>query len=557
MYEKLGGHGMAFVMVPSLSSDGAFPSQYLGMLNSSNDNQTYNHLFGVEFDTVQDLEFHDINNNHVGININSMISTYSERAFYWEAHENSTENLKVDIDLIGQQYIQGWIMYSGFDQVLNVTISPLGTPRPSTPLLSVKLNLSDVLKDNMYVGFTAATGVISGVHRLLAWSFHSNGEAEALDLSKLPLVYSSSSAVSTREFKIGMAFMSVFVLLAVCGITIFILYRSRQREAIAEWELGVELIRYRYRELEKATCKFSDKQLLGVGGFGRVYKGLLPKSGTELAIKRLSRNSEQGEREFVAEIASTGRIRHCNLVQLLGWSRRKGELLLVYEYMPNRSLDKALHRKSGKYLRWEQRYKIIKGIVAGILYLHEGWEQQILHRDIKSSNVLLDAQMNAKVGDFGLSRLSEHGQKPYTTKVVGTLGYLAPEFARTGKASTSTDVYSFGVLLLEIVTGRRPIEHEVSIEDFLLVETVLKLYSKGRLLDAVDPKLDGFFDVEEVKKVMVIGLLCVQPDPLRRPSMEQVVQGLASSAGLSAHPLECQTSSVEPYIPFPYSAEKR
>ncbi|MCO5579609.1 hypothetical protein L7F22_033466 [Adiantum nelumboides] len=541
-YQELGGHGMAFVMAPSMSLDGAFPSEFLGLLNPTNNNMSHNHLFAVEFDTVKDLDWADINDNHVGVNVNSMVSAHAEKAGYWTTQSSAShEDFKTEIKLKSEEVIQGWINYDGHSQVLNVSIAPVGFPHPSIPLISVNLDLWDVFEEHMYVGFTAATGALWGTHRLLAWSFSSNGEAPSLDLSLLPSVFSSPPLSSTIGFKIGISFTSVILLLGVCNLVGLLLYMRSQREVVEGWELEFGLHRFGYKELQKATKKFSEKELLGVGGFGRVYRGVLSKSGIELAVKRLSRKSDQGEREVIAEMASTGRLRHCNLVQLLGWSRCRGELLLVYEYMPNRSLDKVLHGNLGKALRWEQRHKILKGIAAGLRYLHEGWEQQVLHRDIKSSNVLLDSNMNAKLGDFGLARVYEHGQNPHTTRVVGTLGYLAPEFARTGKANASTDVYSFGVLLLEIVTGRHPVEYQVSVEDFLLVDRVLELYLKGRFLEVVDRRLDGLYNVEELKIVIELGLFCVHPEPKRRPSMRQAVQVLKFCASLPSADLGAQS----------------
>lgn len=541
LYQTLGGHGMAFVMAPSLDSKGVFPSQYLGLLNATDIGNASDHLFAVEFDTVQDLEFADINDNHVGINVNSMISTNSSVAGYYTTRINSSHNSSQNssmtvISLKSGEVIQAWIEYNGLIQQLNVSIAPVGQPQPAVPLLSVILNLSQVLEEHAYVGFSASTGVISGTHRVLSWSFNSNGVAKGLDLSMLPSVVPKASLLASKGFKIGISMMTILSILLMGSLVALILYKRSQREVLEDWELEFGLHRYSYKELKKATSRFNDQELLGVGGFGRVYRGVLPHSGLEVAVKRLSRESDQGEREFIAEMASTGRLRHRNLVQLLGWSRCRGELLLVYEYMRNGSLDKVLFDRSGKALRWEQRKKIVKGVAAGMLYLHEGWEQQVLHRDIKASNVLLDAEMNARLGDFGLARLYEHGQNPHTTRVVGTLGYLAPEFARTGKATASTDVFSFGALLLEVATGRRPIEHKVSGEDFLLVEGVWDLYTRGRILEAVDPRLDGLFDAEEMEKVLLLGLLCSHPDPSTRPSMRQVVQILANEAALPPLP---------------------
>ena len=531
LFESFGGNGMAFVMSASLDAHTAFHSQYfLGLLNSSGIGNTSDHIFAVEFDTVQDLEFDDINDNHVGINVNSMVSINASEAGYW-----ANETVKKGINLKGGQFIQAWVEYDGANHMLNVSIVPVGLARPSIPLLSTHLNLSQVLRNQTFVGFSGSTGVISGTHRLLSWSFNSDGTAPLLDLSLLPVVFPTPTLISSTPFKIGVSVGSVVAFLIICAFVSLLLYKRQRREVIEGWELEFGLHRYSYHELSKATHKFHQKELLGVGGFGRVFRGVLPQSGIQVAVKRLSRESNQGEREFIAEMASMGRLRHRNLVQLLGWSRRNGELLLVYDYMCNGSLDKMLFNKTGRnagVLTWEQRLTIVRGVAEGMLYLHEGWEQQVLHRDIKASNVLLDADMTAKLGDFGLARLHKHGQHPHTTKVVGTLGYLAPEFARTGKATTSTDVYSFGVLLLEVMTGRRPIQHMDIDENLLLVDGVWDLYTRGAILEIVDPRFDGVFDHDQMEKVLVLGLLCAHPDATRRPSMRQVVQVLGNEAQL-------------------------
>ncbi|KAI5060800.1 hypothetical protein GOP47_0025220 [Adiantum capillus-veneris] len=546
MLPTLGGHGLAFVMSPSLDTTGISVIQYLGMLNQNHNGNSSNHVFGVEFDTVQNIDIEDINDNHVGINLNSVISTNSTAAGYWiTPSQNSTQDSsKTDINLKGSENIQAWIEYDGQSQQLNVTIAPVQQPRPYIPLLSVYVNLSAVLREYMFVGFSSSTGALVGTHRVLSWSFNSNGVAKSLDLSKLPSVFPKPSIAGSTKFKVIVSIVTVVSLLVLGSLVGLLLHKRSPREIVERWELEFGLHRYSYKDLVIATRNFDEKELLGIGGFGRVYRGVLPHSGLEVAVKRLSRESNQGEREFIAEIVSTGHLRHRNLVHLLGWSRCRGELLLVYDYMPNGSLDKLLFGKPRKLLRWEQRMKIVSGVAAGMLYLHEGWEQQIIHRDIKASNVLLDADMNGKLGDFGLARLYEHGQNPHTTRVVGTLGYLAPEFAKAGKATPSTDVYSFGVLLLEVVTGRRSIEHWPAVEqDFLLVDGVWDLYAHGRLLEAVDKRLDGFFNVEEVQKVLMLGLLCSHRNPVARPAMRQVVQILSNEAPLPPFHIQHQLIS--------------
>ncbi|KAI6705485.1 hypothetical protein NL676_008447, partial [Syzygium grande] len=278
-----------------------------------------------------------------------------------------------------------------------------------------------------------------------------------------------------------------------------------------------------------------------MGGFGRVYRGILPTSKIEIAVKRVSHESRQGMREFIAEIISIGRLRHRNIVSLLGYCRRKGELLLVYDYMPNGSLDKHLYNQPKVILNWRQRFRVIKGVASGLLYLHEGWEQVVIHRDIKASNVLLDADLNGRLGDFGLARLYDHGTDPQTTHVVGTFGYLAPEHTRTGKATRNTDVYAFGAFLLEVACGRRPIELREE-EEVILVDWVFSCWDGGAILEARDPKLGAELVEEEMELVLKLGLMCSHSDPLMRPSMRQVLQYLKgdlpmpelSSIGLSS-----------------------
>lgn len=251
-------------------------------------------------------------------------------------------------------------------------------------------------------------------------------------------------------------------------------------------------------------------------------------------MKKVSHESRQGMKEFVAEVASIGRLRHRNLVQLLGYCRRKGELLLVYDYMPNGSLDKYLHddddgsssSTAAGTLDWFQRFRIIRGVASGLLYLHEDWEQVVIHRDVKASNVLLDGEMNGRLGDFGLARLYDHGGDAHTTHVVGTMGYLAPELGHTGKATPSTDVFAFGAFLLEITCGRRPIEQYERDNRIVLVDRVVELWRKGLIFDAVDPRIPAGFSPDDVSLVLKLGLLCSHPLANARPTMRQVMQYL-------------------------------
>eukprot|EP01018_Ginkgo_biloba_P034302 Gb_37986 [translate_table: standard] len=542
-YPTLGGHGMAFVLTPVNGFRGTLPSQYLGMFNPTSMGKYYNHLFAVEFDTVQDFEFGDINDNHVGVDINSLISNKSAATAYKtgdSANETRPFNLK------HEKSVQCWIDFDGVQSQLNISVAPGGMSRPDSPLISVQIDLSGVLQDYMYVGFSASTGLLSSAHRVLGWSFRINGSPQLLDISKLPSISYSSSKVKTKGFTIGVSIAAAIFMSIGIFAAIHLVKRIKQSDIMEEWELEYGPHRFSYSELKTATKGFRDKELLGFGGFGRVYKGIIPSTGLEVAVKRVSHESKQGLREFVAEIASIGRLRHRNLVQLQGWCRRRGELLLVYDFMPNGSLDKFLFENMKIVLSWAQRLRILRGVASGLLYLHEEWEQRVVHRDVKASNVLLDEYLNGRLGDFGLARLYEHGSNPHTTHVVGTLGYLAPELTRTGKATTSTDVFGFGALLLEVACGRRPIEPKRSPEELVLVEWVWELHAKCKLLQAVDPKLFNQYNAKEVELVLQLGLLCSHPQPEARPSMRQVVQVLAGDTPLPVLPLEPPSLDTPP-----------
>lgn len=380
----------------------------------------------------------------------------------------------------------------------------------------------------MYIGFSAATGLLASSHYVAGWSFNMSGPARSLPMPPLP-ANPIPSTKNHAKLAVGLSVsLSIFFILIVLG-ALYLVKRIRDADIIEDWELTIGPHRYPYDELKQATKGFKDKELLGRGGFGRVYKGTLQKSNTQIAVKRISHESRQGLREFVAEIASIGRLRHRNLVQLLGWGRRRGDLLLVYDFMPYGSLDRYLfdpHRHPNLVLSWEQRFRIIKGVASGLLYLHEGWEKVVIHRDIKASNVLLDADFNGRLGDFGLSRLHDHGAALGTTRVVGTLGYLAPEFSRTGHVTTSSDVFAFGALLLEVVCGRKPIEPKASPDELVLVDWVWSKWREEKVMDVVDFKLKGRFDEEEVLKVVKVGLMCSNDEPKARPSMRLVVRYL-------------------------------
>lgn len=516
-----GGHGLAFIITPTKELRDASFSHYLGVLGPKNNGKVSNHIFIVEFDTVLGFgDFNDINDNHVGIDINSINSTVSESASYYVGNTNSTDKIELESGIP----IQAWVEYDSVTMVVNVTIAPFSKPKPSKPLLSKKIDLSKIFKEQMYIGFSAATAKLRSSHYILAWSFRMNGVSRQLDYRRIPLPPqgkdSSRSKKGSVWIGVGVAATIFFITLMSC-IYSYYLRTKRYVDILEGWELECSH-RFPYKELYVATKGFKESEIIGSGGFGCVYKGVLPSTKEEVAIKKISHNSTQGIREFVAEISSLGQMRHRNLIQLHGWCKRRRDLLLVYDFMPNGSLADFLFQKNRPFLNWEQRFKILKGIASALLYLHQEWEQTVVHRDVKANNVLIDADMNGRLGDFGLARLYDHGKNPCTTHIVGTLGYMAPEISHTGKATTSCDVFSYGALLLEVACGRPPIDPNASPKSILLLDWVLDCWARGCVLEAADPSLNSFYPIGEMELVLKLGLVCSQKQPEARPTMRQV-----------------------------------
>uniref|UniRef100_A0A803LX34 non-specific serine/threonine protein kinase n=1 Tax=Chenopodium quinoa TaxID=63459 RepID=A0A803LX34_CHEQI len=441
-----------------------------------------------------------------------------------------------------------WIDYDAVDMIVNVKLAPLGHPKPSKHLLAKRFNLSTLFLDSMYVGFSSSTSLFTSSQYILGWSWNQSGKAQDLDPSKLPLL----PRFKPRKIKLSLSQLIFLVLLSVLLLllllisgAVWFLWRKKYEEVLEPWEKKHAPQRFSYKDLYAATRGFRNSELLGVGGFRKVYKGVLSSTGDQVAVKRVSHDSKQGIREFVAEISSMRRLRHRNLVQLLGYCRRKGELLLVYDYMPNGSLDEFLFNQAERSnLCWSSRFKIIKGVASALLYLHEEWEQVVLHRDVKASNVLLDADMNARLGDFGLARLYDHNLDPRTTHVGGTIGYMAPEVSKTLKPTTNTDVFAYGMFLLEVSCGRRPVgkHFHYEVEEFLS-DWVCDCWKKGEILKTTDPKMKGDYQEEEVELVLKLGLLCLNPKPEERPRMRQVVQFLNGSVALPDIPSEYDIQS--------------
>ncbi|XVE53391.1 hypothetical protein DITRI_Ditri02bG0200600 [Diplodiscus trichospermus] len=290
---------------------------------------------------------------------------------------------------------------------------------------------------------------------------------------------------------------------------------------------------FTYEELAKATNGFSDQNLLGEGGFGAVYKGCL-LDGREVAVKQLKIGGGQGEREFEAEVGIISRIHHRHLVSLVGYCISENKRLLIYDYVPNNTLDFHLHGEYRPVLDWATRVKIAAGAARGIAYLHEDCHPRIIHRDIKSSNILLDNNFEARVSDFGLAKLVLDANTHVTTRVMGTFGYMAPEYASSGKLSEKSDVFSFGVVLLELITGRKPVDASQPLGDESLVEWARPLLS--HVLDSndfdslADPKLGRNYVESEMFWMIEAAGACVRHSAAKRPQMGQVVRAFDSLA---------------------------
>ncbi|KAJ6895522.1 L-type lectin-domain containing receptor kinase SIT2-like [Populus alba x Populus x berolinensis] len=538
----LGGHGMAFTISPSVDFTGALATQYFGIHNSTSKGLPSNHLVAVELDAVPSPDLKDINDNHVGIDVNSLISIESAPVTYFSDEEKENKSLS----LISGHVMHVWIDYDEVEKLLNVTVAPVTRTKPTLPLLSTPLDLSSVMLDSMYVGFSSSTGAVASSHYILGWSFNRGGQAQSLDVSKLPSLPPQRKSRKKPYLRIVAPPITAIIFLVAISGAAYITRRKKYEELREDWEQEYGPQRFSYKDLYKATTGFADRKLLGSGGFGKVYRGVLPSSNMQVAIKKVSHDSKQGTKQFVAEIASMGRLRHRNLVQLLGYCRRKGELLLVYDYMPHGSLDKLLFRNDTPSLNWVRRYQVLRGVASALFYLHEEWEQVVLHRDVKASNILLDDDFNGRLGDFGLAKFYDRGANPQTTCVVGTVGYIAPEVTRTGRATTSSDVYAFGTFMLEMACGRKPLEPEQSAEKMILVDWVLDSWKIGDILRTVDPKLEGNYVVEEMELVLKLGLLCSFSTPQARPSMRQIAQYLDGNASLPEMPLDGASIGLMP-----------
>jgi serine/threonine protein kinase len=298
-----------------------------------------------------------------------------------------------------------------------------------------------------------------------------------------------------------------------------------------------QIVTFKMETLMAATENFHDGNKLGEGGFGPVYKGTT-QDGKEIAVKKLSLNSVQGKTEFLNEVNLVAKIQHRNLVKLLGCCAEGSERLIVYEYLANNSLDKILFDPvKRKQLDWQKRYNIILGIARGLLYLHQDSQPRIIHRDIKASNILLDDKLNPKIADFGLAKLFPEDESHVSTRVAGTYGYMAPEYAMQGQLTVKADVYSFGVLLLEVVTGRKNMDYNLSPEMQILLGWAWRSYEIGNIVQMIDPlALIERCSEQQALRCIQVGLLCTQAEASLRPPMSTATLMLSSHSATLPNP---------------------
>ncbi|XVF77076.1 hypothetical protein PTKIN_Ptkin14bG0010800 [Pterospermum kingtungense] len=525
------GDGLTFFLSPDNQTLGS-PGGYLGLVNASG--SAKNRFLAVEFDTKLDTQFNDPNGNHVGLDIDDLNSI------------RIADAMLQNIDLRSGDMITAWIDYKHDLRVLNVFLS-YSTLKPTTPLLSVDIDLSAYLVDDMFVGFSASTEGSTEAHLIQNWSFKTFGFLPVRPRSHPHNVSDSSVTIASdhvpvsgptnnkhhRRLGLGLGIAGpafFFVVLVVFGYVSMKKWKDMSSEKGLKAEVLTGLREFSYKELYAATRGFHSSRIIGRGAFGNVYKAIFAALDTVGAVKR-SKHSHEGKTEFLAELSIIACLRHKNLVQLQGWCAEKDELLLVYDYMPNGSLDKVLHPgpDNGILLTWSHRQNIAIGLASVLVYLHQECEQQVIHRDIKTSNIMLDGNFNPRLGDFGLARLMDHDKSPVSTLTAGTMGYLAPEYLQYGKATEKTDVFSYGVVVLEVACGRRPIEREPNSQKMVnLVDWVWKLHSEGRIIEAADKRLNGDFKEEEMKKLLLVGLSCAHPDSDARPSIRRVLQILNS-----------------------------
>ncbi|WOK98842.1 putative L-type lectin-domain containing receptor kinase S.5 [Canna indica] len=526
-----GGEGFAFILTnnPDLPSNSS--GQWLGIVNNKTNNVSRNQIVAVEFDTRKSFA-EDLDDNHVGLDVNGIKSvgqlTFSSVDINISA--GTDVGISISFDAASSSFVLFAAMLNGASLI------------SSTMMFSWTINLAEFLSEDVWVGFSASTSNFTQLNQIKYWYFNST------DIENI------ENTVAEKKGERLLWLLVLFVGLPVFAACLywkkkdekFLRYNRkviRQDIEIVLDDCSKRPIKFQLKQLKQATANFDPKRQLGRGGFGTVYRGYLQEYGMEVAVKRVFRNSNRGEREFIAEVTTISQLLHRNLVKLIGWCNDDNELLLVYEFLQKGSLEKYLFENGSRedvpVLNWATRYKIICGVASALDYLHHGGIKRVLHRDIKASNVMLDDEYNARLGDFGLARAMEHDSKSHhsTVAVAGTRGYMAPECYFTGRASPETDVYAFGVFAMEVACGRKPGNYVQSGDELdestgssYIVDWLWDLHGIERILDAADERLKGEYDEEQMESVLRLALACCHPNHPKRPSMRMALQVLSGGA---------------------------
>ncbi|KDP24908.1 hypothetical protein JCGZ_24286 [Jatropha curcas] len=516
------GEGLAFLIAPKIDLPPNSNGQYLGLTNSTTDGDSSNGIVAIELDTFRQ-EF-DPDDNHMGLDIHSVRSIKAV----------PLSDFGIQIAPVGTKIYMVWINYDGAKKEINVYMAEQGTPKPARAVLNANLDLKDHVNQTSYFGFAASTGTSYELNCVLGW----NLTVELLPSANDNNGKSNGSNKKVIGISVGVG-VGVLVLLMI-GAGGLIYYLRKKKAASDPNILGALKSlpgmprEFRFRDLKKATNNFDEKNKLGQGGFGMVYKGVLPNENVPVAVKKFSRGNLQSQDYFLAELTIINRLRHKHLVRLLGWCHKNGVLLLVYDYMPNGSLDKHLFNgpEEKTTLEWKIRYNIIAGLASALHYLHNEYDQKVVHRDLKASNIMLDSNFNARLGDFGLARALENEKTSYAELegVPGTMGYIAPECFHTGKATRESDVYGFGAVVLEVVCGQRPWTKIAGFQ--FLVDWVWWLNREGRILEAVDESLGNDYNVEEAERLLLLGLACSHPIAIERTKTQAIFQIVSGSVAV-------------------------